>query len=215
MVVLLAQLIAPDPAPLPEPPWWQHYLLEFPWPLAGFLLAVAFIGAWLLFQRGKTLFAAALALTGVCLSSGLTILSLLIETPREQITWSSRKVVEFTARAESGTLESFLTEKASLRVLGSGTRLDRAQILARVKADMGGRYALRGRAAGISRVQASIDGPGVGRTQFRLQATHDASGIPVGMWWRFQWRMERDAWRVHALELIAFDGLSPDADPGF
>ncbi len=214
MPLTLAQLIAPDPAALSSPPMWEAYLLEFPWPLAGALVLGTLFGAWLLIQRGKPLAAVAVALGGLCLTGGLTLLSLLIETPREQITWSARRVVAATARADHATLESFLAEKVSLRVLGSRTRLDRAQIVARVKADMAGRYALRGKAASVSRVQATIDGPGVGRTQFRLQATHDATGFPAGMWWVFHWRIERDAWRLTGLELVAFDGVPADADPG-
>ena len=194
---------------------WQVSLLEVPWPLAGALVLGTLVGAWLLIRRGRFLVAIATGLVGLCLTGGVTVVSLLIETPREQMAWSTEQVVRHAARADPSALGSFLADKASLRVLGSQRRLERAEIIARVKGDMAGRYALRGGATAISRVQATIDGPGVGRTQFRLQATHDASGIPVGMWWLLHWRLERDAWRVHALELIAFDGLPNNADPGF
>ncbi|MFN0011716.1 MAG: hypothetical protein ACKVS8_08755 [Phycisphaerales bacterium] len=215
MPFTLAQLFAPDPAPLPSAPIWQVYLLEFPWPLAGTLVIAALLGAYLIIQRGKLLAAIAIALGGLCLTAGLTLLSLLIETPREQITWSAHQVVAATARADHSTLGSFLADSVSLQVLGSQRRLDRSEILARVKTDMAGRYALRGKVASVSRVSATIDGPGVGRTQFRLQATHDATGIPAGMWWVFHWRIDRDAWRLTGLDLVAFDGLPNDAQPAF
>lgn len=214
-MVLLAQLIAPEPPPLPRGPLWAWFLCESPAALACAIMALAVAGAWALRSKGRGRSATTLIALGVLLAGGGALVSLSVETGREQIARSTRRFVERVAQGDHAAIEGMLTDRASVRVLGARQRVEREQIVPRVKEDMNGRYALRGRRAEVSRVQACIDGPGVGRTQFRLQATHEASGYPVGMWWVVHWRIERDAWRLSGLELVAFDGMSPDADPGF
>lgn len=183
--------------------------------LACAIMATAVVAAWALHRKGHGLIASMVVALGVLIAVAGTVVSLLVETGREQLTRSTRYFVERVAHGDHAAIEGMLTDRASVRVLGARQRVEREQIVPRVKEDMNGRYALRGRRAEVSRVQACIDGLGVGRTQFRLQATHEASGYPVGMWWVVHWRIERDAWRLSGLELVAFDGMSPDADPGF
>ena len=51
----------------------------------------------------------------------------------------------------------------------------------------------------------------MGRTQFRVQALHDSTGAPVGMWWRINWRKspgtKANEWRASGLELVSIDGI--------
>ncbi len=216
MVALLAaQLIAPEPAPLPAGPVWSWLLFEAPWAIGGAVMALTVVSAWALRRAGKGGGAAGALGAGVLMAAGLIALSVFTETDREVMAWSTGRAVERAAAGDHAAFGGMLTERASLRMLGARTRVEREALIARVREDLNGRYALRGKRAEVSRVRACVDGPGVGRTQFRLQCTHEASGYPAGMWWVFHWRLEGGAWKLNTMEMVAFDGLDAGADVGW
>jgi hypothetical protein len=215
MTSTLAQSLlrdVPPPTPLPDPPWLESVLFESPWLTIGVLLLVG--GAVFAALRaapspnaqrtGRWL--AGLAALGAL---GLGLSAALVQTPREALIEQTRTLIQAIARADAPAADAAFAPGISLSLLGQPTRMPRAEMIDRVRTDMGGRYALRDRAANISALRAIVDGPGVARVQCRVQAVHDATGFPASTWWLVHFRQAEPGrpWLVHALELQQFDGL--------
>ena len=57
-------------------------------------------------------------------------------------------------------------------------------------------------------VEAVLDGPRVGRTQVRTSVVSAELGVPIGSWWRVDWRHdEPGGWRVVGVTPIWVQGL--------
>ncbi|MGQ0628463.1 MAG: hypothetical protein ACT4PL_10245 [Phycisphaerales bacterium] len=200
---------APPPA-LPGPPFLEAHLFESPWTTAIALVAAGVV-AWFMLRHTRPGLALILPLALGALAAGNVVLSFAVTTERERLEMATVALVDAVARADGAAVDAALLDQATLTVLGQPSNRAKPEIVRQVNTDMLGRFALTNRHATTSRLSAALDGANVARTQFRVQAVAAAANLPVGMWWTIHWRLEKDRWRAVALELAAFDGLSPGA----
>lgn len=192
--------------PLPDPPAFDRYVLESPWLLAGGLAAVALVVLYAMRSQGKTRTGLVAAGVGLLLAGAIVAAGALIETPREIMTRQTRDLVRATATVDVPALEGLLAPDARLYWLERRSSVDRAQLLERVRSDLGRSYTVRDWA--ILKLDAALDGPAVGRTQAQVRVDPAEGGVHFS-WWRIDWRREPDgSWRVIGIEPLFVQGLS-------
>jgi hypothetical protein len=203
---------ANTPPPLPLSPTLDRLLFEHGWMLPIVLAAAAIIVQRVLYAQGRGK-ASWIVLTGlmlVALAAGLT--SRVVETEREALRRLTTALVETAARGDTRALAPMLAPEAQAR---DGSRvlpepfadaIDREAILERVDRYLNGSWKLKSWV--VREVQATLDGPRVGRTQVRVTTTPEQVPFPFGSWWRIDWRRgpgEHDAWQAFAIEPVSFD----------
>lgn len=197
----------PPPAALPDGPWLEVALFEWPWTTMLALALVGLAAAWLLQRLGRPRTALAAAGTGLALAGANYAASALMTTDREAVKQQTREAVAAVARGDAAAAEQVLHPAVTLALGSNRTNLTKDQIVARVGRDMTGRYAVRDRAAKISTLRATLDGPHVARVQARIGAVHEATGFPATSWWLFGWRRENGQWRISSMEMQQLEGM--------
>ncbi len=202
---------SPPPPPLPAPPAWEAWLWESLLTGPAVALMAVLLGLLVLPRLGRGRLGLAVAASGLAAGLGLLAWSYLTITPREALLERTRAVIDGIARGDAAPADAAFAPDVRLTLLGTDAGMNRGQMLARISGDMNGRYAVRDRAARLSRARASVDGPNTARTQVRVQAVHDSTGYPASTWWIVHWRRASatGAWEIVNLDLQQFDGLAP------
>lgn len=189
--------------PLPKPPALESLLFESPALLIIALVVLALAGFFGFRAQGRASRGALLAGISLLLAGALYLMSALITTPREQMANRTRELVRAVAEADLAMLESLLDPDARLVWIRQSTIYTRPQLLERVRQDMGERYRVEDWA--ILKLQATRDGPRVGRTQTQVRV--NAGGLNFS-WWKIDWRLGDDGqWRVVGIEPLFIGGL--------
>lgn len=185
--------------PLPSPPALARYLLENPWPLAVTLALAAIVVFAVFNQRAELrrglVFAGAL----LAAAAGVWVTGRTVITPREHLRQRTYELIGAVLRGESAGMARILEPEA---VAYFPEAPDGVRILDWVAPNLTGVYRVREWA--VLEEQASIDGPNVARTQFRVRVSDENHGLPYLGWVRFNWRQDPSgAWRVKSVEEVA------------
>jgi hypothetical protein len=205
----LGQLSWGDPnavRALPEPGLLRSLVLENPWPLGGGLALAALIGFFVFNQRGQARRGIVVAAGCVLAAIAVVVVASVITTDREAVLLQTERLVNATGAADAGSLAPMLTDdvriEARLAGLSVPTPRGRAAVLAMIEDQLGRVQRLR--EYSIMENQASIDGPGVGRSQVRVRVTPQASEFWTFVWVKVDWRRGEDGvWRASTIEPLA------------
>lgn len=176
---------APAVSPLPGPPLLDRLLYEMPWPSAIALVVVGIIVFTALNRSGRARLGGGILVGTIVLASGNVLLATFVTTPRETVTARSRELVHAVATVNSSAILAIVHPDGQLKEPVRGTRLDREQILHRVREAI---PPLGINSARVVESQAAIDGANVARTQVRVAV--DSGTVPPYSWWRLHWRLE-------------------------
>lgn len=211
--VVLAQfdIDGPQIPPLPQAPLFERVLLESPWPAVVLLLLAALVLFLVLNARAKLKPA---LLAGACVllaAVGCYVVSVLVETPREKIKAGTRALVAATAEANRSELDRLLGDDLTMRVTRVPPTADKHMTMDLVEAILGKQYRVNDHS--ILEMQATIDGPRLGRTQVRVRVGSEYGSIPS--WWRLDWELGADGqWRVRRIEALWIPGVVNPAGTG-
>jgi ketosteroid isomerase-like protein len=190
---------------LPSPPFFEHLLLESPWPLISSLLALAAGLVIIAFRRVSVrhlLSGAALAVV----AAAVALLATFVTTDREKVKGLSMELVKATAPLDAPKIKSLFEPDAAI-VDADGSRfasIDEA--LARLM-----RYQSRATTLThyVTSLNAQADDTDYARTVLTLISSSDISGNPT--YARTQWLLtwHRDAsgqYHVSDVRWISIDG---------
>ncbi|MEO1007718.1 MAG: hypothetical protein AAFX79_04080 [Planctomycetota bacterium] len=196
--------------PLPSGPLLSRFVLEQPLLPAIALLLVA-IGVLLVQNRTGRLGARSLwALAPVALAGGVLAAGSLVQTERELLRERTRELIGAAADADTDRLRGLLAEDVSLEVSGAIARVlqrvsGREDMLSAVDARLERQYPIEDWS--VYNLQASLDGPGVARTQLRVRVEIRGS-LAHGSIWRLHWERDGDGpWRCFELEPMWIQGV--------
>lgn len=196
-----------SPNSLIEPTGPLVWVFEQPLTTALALLIAGIVGATLLRRRGQVKPGFIVGGVMLALAIGAFALGTLIVTGRERIEIGSNEFVVAAVDGDLAALDRLILEEAGLAA--SGMTVDHAgreriESLSQKQSDAGMIESWR-----LSRLQASIDGPNVGTTQFRVRAT-PRGGAPTLSWWRLHWRRDaQGVWRIGTIDCLAINGQEP------
>ncbi len=191
--------------PLPQPPFFQHWVLEQPIATAGVLVLLAIVCFFVMHAAPK-LGKVRLPVAGglALLAIGVYALGSTIVTDRELLQQRSRALVQAVANRDAGSLRSMLDERCALRsIFASVDGADRIVDLAITKNP--GVVS----SAEVKQVNAGLLGPQVATTQIRVRTR--GAMVPSLSWWRVDWQRpdpNSDAWVVTHIEPIWVQGIS-------
>ncbi len=194
---------------LADPPMFERFLLENPWPLTVGLVAVALALLTLASRRRqKGLLGGAVVAT--LLAGGVLALSHFVTTDREVITDRSRQLLDATAPFNADKLRALLDDDATVSC-AERIWVPAGQVVAAAE----GRLSRRQVAHAVRSIEAEADDAGRGRTALRVVTTFDA-GASGGEQrsvteWVFVWRRDGVAgpWKVVDLQLVKWNGQDP------
>ena len=204
-VAAIAQVsrLLPDVRPLPDPPLVPYLVFEAPlWP-AIVIAALGVLGLFGFGTRGRGGTGLLVLASGVVVAGSLLAAGALVTTDRERLLDATRRTIAATAEARTDDLRGLLHEDVRVMLpdrVPASSISGRAGVLAAVERQLGARY--RVESWSIKGVQASVDGPGLARTQVGVTA-RAARGGPVLSWWLLDWRKVGDGWLVVGLELVS------------
>lgn len=196
---VMDQLAVPEPPALPTPPLFERYVLEQPWYAAAAVVILAVIVAYAMQQNGKKRGSVVVA-AGACLAAIALGLGTFIETPREKVSSSARRLVDAVANVKLEQLDAELGRTATLDSPGIG-HLERSEISDAVNEYVGRRFPIK--ECKIIALQASQDGANVGRVQLKVRAVPKEWGFPHFSWWVLDYREDGGVWRVTGIRYIA------------
>lgn len=205
--VVLAQFdLDPGAAvtPLPSPPFFERFVLENPWP-AVILLALVGIAALAIFNARAKL-KSGLAVGGVlfALAGGCFLAGVLVTTPREKLKQATRELVGATARVDRVELDRLLSDDLSVRVTRLSRSSGKRETMDAVETLLGRQYRVKEHS--ILEMQATLDGPRLGRTQVCVRIGSDYGLLPS--WWRVDWELGSEGvWRARRIEALWIPGV--------
>lgn len=194
--------------PLPKPPALESLLLESPTLLIVALAAVALAAFFGFRAQGQSSRGSLIAGIALVLAGALFLLSRMVTTPREKMATQTRELVRAAAEVDIPALNELMVPDARLitgrfRVIAGMDGASREQIIAGVEERIGGRYRVDEWA--VLKLQATQDGPAVGRTQTQVRV--NAGGLNFS-WWKIDWRLQEDGqWRVVGIEPLFISGV--------
>lgn len=194
--------------PLPKPPALESLVFESPTLLIVALAAVALAAFFGFRAQGQTSRGSLIAGTAIVVAGALLLVSRLVTTPREHMQQRTRDLVRAVAEVDIPALNALIAPDARLiagrfRVVAGMDGADREQIIAGVEERIGGRYRVDDWA--VLKLQATQDGPAVGRTQTQVRV--NAGGLNFS-WWKIDWRLQADGqWRVVGIEPLFISGV--------
>lgn len=191
-------------APLPPSPVIERVLLDNPWPAVVMFALVGLVGFVVLNGRGKGRQGLVMGLAGLVLAAAAYGVGWVVSTPREQIKQGTRELIDATAGVDIGALDALLDEDVEVFVTRVGRGADKDQIIEAVERYLGSTY--RVREWSILDLQATLDGPRLGRTQVRVRVTGELGVLPS--WWRIDWLRQPDgSWVVRRIEALWIPGV--------
>jgi uncharacterized protein YjeT (DUF2065 family) len=206
-----AALDAQAPPRLPSPPFFERYLLEFPWPAAVLVLALAVIVGATLSRSGKRRAGMGVIAAGVALAAGVVALAYSVETDRERVSLVTRQLITAVAEADATTVENLLTDDAVLIAPPlSADRIRKPAIVTRVGRDFVPGHVYHLREHGVTALQATMDGPTRARVQVKVRVVPEITGAPVPSWWRIDLVRAADGqWRISGIGMLSIGGFVP------
>lgn len=193
-------------APLPAAPALEVALFESPLAVVFALVVLSLAAFFVLRSRGGAAFVG--AGVGLALAAGVFVVSVIVTTPRERMSSGTRELVRAAVEVDAGALRELLAPDARLvsgkfRSVAGMDSVGREQIISGVEDVVGQRYGVEKWA--VLKVQATRDGPNVGRTQVQVRV--EAGGMSFS-WWKIDWRLEDDGvWRVVGIEPLFISGV--------
>ncbi len=217
----LAQSSGPTsaPAPLPKGPLLERLLFEQPLGTAALIGVLGLVGFLAMRRLGKVRQATAIGGVAGVLALGVVIASALVTTARERVRVLTREIVQATASVDSPTLVRLLAPDACVSdprgvlSIGFPTVAGRDELLEHIVQRMGAGGPWKLRDWSVGRVEATLDGPQIARTQVRVRVTSEA-GAAMGFnfatasWWRIDWRRsapDASDWQAFAIEPLAWE----------
>jgi hypothetical protein len=197
----------PDPAPLPESSWFDRLILESPGALVLGLVLVVIAGvvagrraAW---GNRVLVVAGVVALLGV----GVAVLSMLVQTDREEIAARTQRMVAAVVGGDRQDMETLLGAHVQVTYFGAPQGLNKQETITRVTT-LHSTGILAGVKAGAASVQTVADNQRFGRSQVKVSATGDITGgYPTLSWWKLDWEKVDDQWQVVGVEPISIPGM--------
>jgi hypothetical protein len=215
--------VEPPPA-LPSAPLWERLVFDTPLLTAAVLAVVGFVTLLVLRRGGVGAgqkrggmglpFRAALCwwLVAAAVGVGGTVWP----SERVGLLKETERVVSAAARMDAQVVEGALSERVRLTLMGVPSTMGKAEMVGALREKRYGGFPIsvvNGRAK-VSGGQATVDGPGVARTQVRVQVVHESSGLPAETWWLLHWQREGGVWRVTGLELLRLNDRAAGSGPG-
>lgn len=205
--VVLAQFdFAPGPVvpPLPPAPFFHRFVLENPWPAVLLLVLLGIAVLVVLNARAKLRTGLIAASVLFALAGGCYLTSALVTTHREQMKLATRELVGATARVDLVGLDRLLSDDLSVRVTRLSRSAGKRETIDAVESMLGRQYRVREHS--ILEIQATLDGPRLGRTQVRVRVASDFGDLPS--WWRVDWELGADgAWQARRIEALWIPGV--------
>lgn len=193
---------------LPKPPFLERYFLEAPLIPVGLLLLAALAVFILMNQQGRARRGALIAAGLAVLAAAVGLTARSVTTTREALRARTFELIAAVVRVDIPKLEQILDPDAVAYFSeapgdpGRPGGSSGVRILTWITPALSSQYRVREWA--VLDQQASIDGPGIARTQFRVRVTAEDYGMPYLGWVRFNWRKDASgAWRVRSVEEIA------------
>jgi hypothetical protein len=219
MLLAQLQLLAPRPAPLPDPPLVASLLFERPWALAIIILLLGVVLIMVLRRLDRPraavvtlIIAPLLALTAILVARSVT-------TPRETLATLTRTLISAAIVGDAPAVAPLLRSDLLVTLPGgTAPTLSRQSLLERLPADMQGPYRLRSHTIGT--LAATLDSPDLARTQVQLTVVPEATGFPIESWWLITWARDpspenanaanaTNTWTARQITAQHIDGLSP------
>jgi hypothetical protein len=194
---------------LPDPPALVHYTVENPWPVVGLCAVVAVLLVWLMMTgrlQGKR-WSRPAALGALVVALAVGVGARLVRTDREALIEQTGKLIDVATAADMTGLRGVLAPEVTLRFMEGEIRYSRDQILDLVE-KYPGKTPIDWHK--IDRSQAVMDGRDLGRTQVHLRARSKEGtlyDVPVGSWWRIDWRRDGDQWKVAGIQCLQIDNV--------
>lgn len=196
--------------PLPKPPALEALLLESPTLLIVALAAVALAAFFGFRAQGQASRGMLIAGIAILLAGALFLLSRFVTTPRETMATQTRELVRAVAEVDTSALRELIAPDARLiagrfRVVAGMDGASREQIIAGVQDTIGRQHRIDDWA--VLKLQATQDGPAVGRTQTQVRVNAPPTGLNFS-WWKIDWRLQEDGqWRVVGIEPLFISGV--------
>ncbi len=211
LALSLSQISLGDPAsvrPLPARPFLSHLFLENPMPLVGVCVAGAIVAFFVLNARGRAALAVIVGLVLATLAGGFYSIAAAVRTDHEALDEQSARLVDAAATLDFAALRDVLSPEARIESTIAQSEIPLAKgreaIVDAVRSTLGGTYSVKEHAT--LEVQATLDGPQVGRTQVRVRVTPSGGmyEVPMFSWWRIDWRRGGDGeWHAVVIEPLA------------
>lgn len=192
-MLTLAQQVAMNH--FPGGPALDVWLFERPIPTMVVIVALGFIGSYVLRQRGSERWWLAPVLGSVILAAGTFSLANAVETDREAIERGTRDWVDAMATGQRLDARALLNAEVVLAAAGTEWPID-VDAFAGISEGAAARidsYNLR-------RVSTTMDGENVGRTRFEI--TVGADGTPFPMGWELGWWRSGGTWSIVRAECL-------------
>lgn len=198
--------------PLPEPGFFGTIFDGQPW-LVSAVILLAGIAAWVVLRnQNQPRRAGAAVLAALAIAAVLNIAARLIVTDRERLSQATLELVRATAKADTAQLGDMLAPDVVTIVSQSlpgvpipSDGMGKDALLELVSAMLGRQYTLK--EYGVLDTQVQITGPAAARTQVRVRATPEFSGMPVLSWWRIDWRKSGEEWKAVLIEPLEIGGV--------
>jgi hypothetical protein len=200
--------------PLPSPPMIPHALFEEPARLVAVLALGALVCAWLVVsgRAAKTRWVRLGAPLLVVLALAVWGTARLVKTEREVLIEQTREFIDLAAAADTPGLQQLLASDVTFRLLGGESVFTREQVLALVRKYPGDAYPINWHAS--DQHQAVVSAHGYATTQAHVRAkSKEGLGydLPVGSWWKLEWRRDGADWEVSRIECLQIDGVPSGA----
>jgi len=202
-------LFEPSSLPsLPEPSFFEQWVLQSPLLLSVIILAIGFF-TYMLLRNSKHSKKIGIPSLGIAaaIAGGLFALGTLITTDREQLQTRSEELVTAAANADQAALSQLLDERAAIKTaFGSANSKD--QIISLVSS----RAAPTIQSATVREIRVGIYGDQVARTQIKVRVAGEM--LPSNSWWQVDWtrpNTETEKWIVTDIEPLWIQGMTNPA----
>lgn len=194
----------------PDIPWWEYYLLENFFPLAGVLLGliVLLLVLSVAIRRPWTKRSAIIA---VLLMVSLAMLSIIVQTPREKMRSTTAELVEHASPTLAvDEIERFLIEQAVVDVPSEKVLIDgRASIVDELRKQVADRYRLD--QLWISALDARQLSASRGQSEMILVGKIEGGGfaVPFKVRLRFDFEKIENDWLISRVTIVLINDTEP------
>lgn len=183
MTCMSASLIAPAP-------FWAHYFLENPWPVAAVASLLAGLLMWLSRQVGRRPLAWSALVVALLGCLGTPLLASLVLTAREELTSRTRQLVRAAGPVNPGMLRAIFDPQAVLVGPAGDAWLTVPEMLTAIES-LDHRYSIGRHKLDILGVEARPGGVGVSQIDVVSHFERGpAEGRPLRTRWLLTWRRD-------------------------
>jgi hypothetical protein len=190
------------PAPLPDPPWLAHHLLESPLLIEVILLAGAFVCYAALNAAGKAKLARRGLAVLLVLAVAVWALAALVKTDRERAMEATKHLVGDVADGNTRSVDDALAPGAAVYSDQYPQGQPKTVILDKVAQYFGpkGQYPIQEHA--ILESQAFAASESLEQVQIKVRVT-PKDGFPIISWWRMDLTPGPSGWQVTGIKLLS------------